>query len=215
MKRIMKVAMIFVLGLALSGIALAQGEKAAGKDSAVAKGSLWINGAIGYMAYNVDLHEIDGEDVPSDYNDMDVNVFTLGLEGYYFPIRRLGVGLVGSYLDANVDWENMFEADLSAYRFGFGALFALDNFADSKLYPFVNAAGGWVGGSGKIDPDEGDSEDMHTRGSFWTAGVGVNYAIRENLGIIGRLNYEANYLGDDLDFDLTGWILGVGIVGMF
>jgi len=203
MKTLLRCLLVVALATVLAAPVFAQ-QKAAPKaapkakaapaaKNAISQGGLWVDGTFSYSSLTYDYE---------DFDEVDVNTFALAAAGDYFIIDHLGVGGLLGYASIDTD-----DGDESELKIGPHVLYAFDNFADSKFYPFVDAAFGLEQAKFDIGGDE-ESEN----GWFFVIGGGCNYTIKPNLGIIGKLNYSMDSL-DDLD--ISGFNLAVGLVGMF
>ena len=127
--------------------------------------------------------------------DYDYSLFTLSGSGLYFVIDHLGVGGALSYSSESNG------ADSTRVDLAGKVIYAFDNFADKNIYPF---AGGSIG-FGSIS--NGDSES----GFLLELGGGMNYLLRNNLGIIAELVFRSGSFGDT---DYNGFALKVGFIGV-
>jgi len=165
-------ALVAVLMLALPGWAE--------QKNAVSKGSIWIDGTASYQSFS---------------GDYDYSLFTLSGSGLYFVINHLGVGGTLIYSSESNDY------DFSTLGLAGKVIYAFDNFAESKVYPF---AGGSIG-FGSVS--NGDSES----GFLLELGGGMNYLLRNNLGIKAELVFRSGSYGD---IDYNGFALNVGFIGV-
>ena len=178
MKKLMSVILAVLVAMTISA------TKKKPKGTAVSKGNLWMTGAVNLSSFS---------------GDLGISCLMLGSSGVYFVIDHLGVGGVLSFI--NLDDKDDFY-DLNYLNLAGKVIYAFDNFAKSKFYPYAGASLGF----GSIG--DGDSESGFV---FWMGG-GMNYLLGKHIGILAELGYYSASLGD---IDYSGLILQAGLTGVF
>ena len=118
---------------------------------------------------------------------------TLDAIGNYFVIDNLAVGG-----ELGVTSES--DGDTTEYNIGVNVLYAFD--LDKAIYPFVTATVGYMGVS-----DGGSDSWMYVK-----AGGGMNWAVKDNIGVRADLLYN----WEDTEGKATSYLtLLAGFVGIF
>ena len=154
------------------------------QKNAVSKGNIWIDGTASFQSFS---------------GDFDYSLFTLSANGLYFVIDHLGVG-GGAFIYSFEADEHDFN-DFTTVGLAGKVIYAFDNFADKNIYPF---AGGSIG-FGFISDGDSDS------GFLLELGGGMNYLLRNNLGVKAELVFRTGSYGD---IDYSGFALNVGLIGV-
>lgn len=127
-------------------------------------------------------------------SDADVTITTITLNGGYFVIPNLGVGVNFAYEKLSLE-----STDVSLLAIGPSVTY---NFSLSEqLSLFANGNVGYASA-------EVSSEDM--TGWFLSSGGGLRFFVNDNVSLDGGLNYSYAKLQNGSDITISGLSFGVG-----
>lgn len=135
--------------------------------------------------------------------DVDVTSTELRIDGSYYILRNLGVGLFVQYESEEIDQEGFPGLDTSSVIIGPQVTYHFPLSPQFNL--FVNGAVGYA--AAEVNNRDAD-------GYAFEVGGGLKYFLKNNISINGTLAYqfmtlEADDTGRDVDF--SGAIFGVGL----
>jgi opacity protein-like surface antigen len=138
--------------------------------------------------------EIDGSP------DVDVTTYSFELDGNYYFMKNVGLGLILLYEDSEVDAG---AGDIETSTFFIGPQITYNIPLNEKVSLFVNGAVGYA------DAEVG-SEDADGWG--WQVGGGLKYFLTNSASINAALRYQSLSMEDGAgDVDTDGFNVGVGL----
>jgi|TARA_B110000902_G_scaffold145585_1_gene167889 hypothetical protein len=184
MKKLITTAFTFLLVLGLS----AQTEE----------GTILLGADSNFGFVNLSLSDIEGED-KSDLPDMTSSVTEFSINGGYFIIDNLAIGLGINYTSSKVELEGADDSESSLLTYGLLVRY------------YVGESGLWGEGSYLIGTQDDGADDIDISG----IGIDVGYAwyLSDNISINPSLGYYImNGEVDNIEMKMDGLAASVGIV---
>lgn len=133
--------------------------------------------------------------------DIDTTTWSFQLDGNYYIMNNLGLGLILQYEKTEIE-QGGSDTDISSLLIGPQVTY---NFPLSeKVSLFVNGAVGYA--TAEVENEDAD-------GWGWQVGAGLKYFFTNSVSINGALTYRNLSMEADAggDFDTDGFNLGVGL----
>lgn len=133
--------------------------------------------------------------------DTDTTTYSFQLDGNYYIMNNLGLGLILQYDKTEIE-QGGFDTDISSLLIGPQVTYNIP--LNEKVSLFVNGAVGYA---------EAEVDNVDADGWGWQVGAGVKYFLTNSASINGVLSYKALSLEDDSDndFDVDGVGVGIGL----
>lgn len=163
---------------------------------------VYVGGHLGYAAGQIDLDVLGVGNAVDDSVEVDGWVGGVQL-GYNWQFDRVVVGVQTDVSFTGIESEEA-EGGVPDTIDWLGSTTARLGIALDNLLPYVKAGVAYAGGTGN-QGDPPDNEAVEATFLGWTAGVGLEYAIADNISIFGEYGYYD--LGTEtLDFTASGTV---------
>jgi opacity protein-like surface antigen len=137
--------------------------------------------------------EVDGSP------DVDVTTWSFELDGNYYFMKNVGLGLIFQYQDSEVDAG---AGDIETSTLFIGPQIIYNVPLNEKVSLFVKGAVGYADA-------EFQSEDADGWG--WQVGGGLKYFLTNSASINGAVTYQSLSMEDGGDVDTDGFNVGAGL----
>lgn len=139
--------------------------------------------------------EVDGA------SDIDTTTWSLELDGNYYFMKNVGLGLILQYQDSEVD-AGLPTGDIETSTFFIGPQIIYNMPLSEKVSLFVKGAVGYA--DAEFESDDAD-------GWGWQVGGGLKYFITNSASINAAVTYQSLSMEDGGDVDTDGFNVGVGL----
>lgn len=149
-------------------------------------GSISMTGAssFSYNSLNLSAGDVDS----------DVSITTITLNGMYFVVPNIGVGVNVAYEKASIE-----DTDISLKAIGPAVTY---NFSINEMLSFF--------ANGNLGYASADLAGEDMTGWFISAGGGLKYFMNDYVSLDGTLNYSYSKLKDGEDIKISGLSFGAG-----
>jgi long-subunit fatty acid transport protein len=138
--------------------------------------------------------EVDGA-----AGDIDTTTWNLELDGNYYFMKNVGLGLILQYQDSEVE-QGPSKIETSTFFIGPQIIYNIP--LNEKVSLFAKGAVGYA--DAEFQSDDAD-------GWGWQVGGGLKYFLTNSASINGGVTYQSLYMEDGGDVDTDGFIVGVGL----
>lgn len=138
--------------------------------------------------------EVDGAT-----GDIDTTTWNLELDGNYYFMKNVGVGLILQYQDSEVE-QGPSNIETSTFFIGPQIIYNIP--LNEKVSLFAKGAVGYA--DAEFQSDDAD-------GWGWQVGGGLKYFLTNSASINAGVTYQSLYMEDGGDVDTDGFIVGAGL----